>query len=84
MDKKTLEHLEGAAALNRLHHADNRKCLCILWAVLALSTVGFLNTLWANYSNNKLRQHIVDQQQIIATQAEALYKLNTNNALASR
>jgi hypothetical protein len=84
MDKKTLEHIEGAAALNRLHHADNRKCLCVLRAVLALSAVAFLNSLWANHSNNKLHQRIVEQQKTIATQTETIANFHTNNALASR
>jgi len=65
MDNQTIEQLEGAAALDRRHHEEGHKCLCLLWVVLAVIISSLAVGLWDRSTRADLRQ-------IIACQAEAI------------
>ena len=75
MEKQIVEQLEGVAALDRRHHEEGHKCLCLLWVVLAVLISSAAVSLWADSANDELRQIIAKQQATISTMAAKLQKL---------
>jgi hypothetical protein len=75
MDEKTIEQLEGVAALDRRHHEVGHKCLCLLWVVLAVLISGAAVGLWDSMTRADLRQVIAEQQATISAMANTIDKL---------
>jgi len=75
MDKQTIEQLEGVAALDRRHHEDGERCLCLLWVVLAVLISGTAVSLWADSTADDLRQIIAEQQTTISAMATTIKEL---------
>jgi len=71
MDNQTIEQLEGVAALDRCHHEEGHKCLCLLWVVLAVIISSLAVGLWDRSTRADLRQIIAEQQATISAMAAA-------------
>ena len=71
MDNQTIEQLEGVAALDRCHHEEGHKCLCLLWVVLAVIITSLAVGLWDRSTRADLRQIIAEQQATISAMAAA-------------
>ena len=75
MDEKTIEQQEGKANLDRLHHENGQRCLCLLWVVLTVLISGTAVSLWADSANADLRQIVAEQQTTISAMAITIQKL---------
>ena len=75
MEKQIIEQQEGVATLARRHHEDGKRCLCLLWVVLAVLISGTAVSLWADSTEGDLRQIIAEQQTTISAMATTIQKL---------
>ena len=75
MDEKTIEQQEGKANLERLHHENGHRCLCLLWVLLGVLISGTAVNLWADSAKADLRQIVATQQTTISAMAATIQKL---------